>query len=529
MEDRRMKEKLKPDNFLEQITQYGYFAETFPDCFSSKQFSEYVLELSALLTIKHCSEFSTAPEEISTFKNDISRRILSVPNPEAFLRLAKVMANNWDYIISISKSENSLSPITYNRSYSNNQVGEDIKIEELNSENLREKRQVKSSFIENVKESIRAALGFQYRLKVDVANCYNSIYTHSVTWAICGKKQAKGYMKQKPKPSDYMLGDDLDTYIRYQKNNETNGIVVGPFSSRIFSEIIMSAIDGELRKKGFVFKRYVDDFKFYFRTRAKAEESIQQIEKILNEYNLNLNLSKTEIMRFPYEKLSDMKMSYDLAFEKDGIFGVLNEASIFYENAEKGAFKYALKYIKNKELKPDEFDIVFPLLVNIMLLDPKYGNYVIQFMKTRKDELNVTRLTEIANSELQKSLEQGLQQESLLFLYMIRELELLLSVDNLKNTLSSQDDFSILIALDLWKNRIDLIPHTSYQTRKINEALIELGQELKSEDFKGSRWLLLYELQKGDLLDEKFYTPISDVPDFFTELTNRNISFFIRM
>lgn len=78
------------------------------------------------------------------------------------------------------------------------------------------------------------------------------------------------------------------------------------------------------------------------------------------------------------------------------------------------------------------------------------------------------------------------------------------------------------------ENEVRVIPHTSYQTRKINESLTELGQELKREDLKGSRWLLLYEIQKGDLLDGKFYTPISQLPAFFSELTNRSISFYLR-
>ena len=56
-----------------------------------------------------------------------------------------------------------------------------------------------------------------------------------------------------------------------------------------YSEIILSAIDKILCDRGFVFRRYVDDYKFYFRSESQAEESIRIIEKILNQYNLNLN------------------------------------------------------------------------------------------------------------------------------------------------------------------------------------------------------------------------------------------------
>ena len=246
---------------------------------------------------------------------------------------------------------------------------------------------VKSDFVEGIKNCIRVSLGYQYRLQVDIANCYNSIYTHSIAWAVCGKEKAKTYMRTKTPATlkqDYELADTLDAFMRFQKNNETNGIVVGPFTSRIFSEIILASIDKELREKGFIFRRYVDDYKFYFRSETKAQESVQQIEKILNKYNLNLNLSKTEIRRFPYEILSNMKDSYDAAFKKDGIFGVLNAAGTFHIAGEKGAYKYALKYIKKEKLNAETFNLVFPMLVNVMLLDPKYGKYVIAFMKKNR-------------------------------------------------------------------------------------------------------------------------------------------------
>ena len=219
--------------------------------------------------------------------------------------------------------------------------------------------------------------------------------------------------------SAYSLGDRLDTFMRFQKNNETNGIVVGPFTSRIFSEIILSALDKILRENDFIFRRYVDDYKFYFRSESEASESVKTIERILSEYNLNLNLAKTEIVQFPYEQISSIKQSFDAAMEKDGIFGVLNVAALFHKSGEKGAYKYALKYIRNHRLETDDFPLVFPLLVNIMLLDPKYGKYVIQFMKKNKHAIDTAELQKIINRELKTSLKLQLQQESLLFRVML--------------------------------------------------------------------------------------------------------------
>lgn len=519
---------LTKQNFEKQIVQYGFFAEQMPACFSSKQLANKLSVILPLIDCKYaqvkCSKKNTtAPTVISTYKNDISRRILSVPNPEAFLRIVKLYSENWSKIVALTNSSNSLSPITYMRSYSGDNF-----LEEINSENLREAYRAKSDFVEGIKNCIRIALGYQYRLKVDIANCYNSIYTHSVAWAICEKENAKTYMRTKQPLSlkeDYELGDAIDAFTRFQKSNETNGIVVGPYTSRIFSEIVLAAIDKILREHGFVFKRYVDDYKFYFRSETQAQESIQVVEKILNQYNLNLNLAKTEILRFPYEKLSNMQNTYAAALKKDGIFGVLNAAAQFHTDGEKGAYKYALKYVRKQKLDPQSFELVFPLLVNIMLLDPKYGKYIIAFLKKNRSGIDIIKLSDIANNELMQSLKRELQQESLLFLHLIHDIRLSISAENVIAALNSQDDFTIIIALDIWRHHKSLVKRTKAQANRINKTVAALAAGLAGENYQGARWLLLYEAEKHNLFPRNVYTPIPKTP-FFDLLFNNDISFY---
>lgn len=201
-----------------------------------------------------------------------------------------------------AESDKLLSPITFIHSY-----GVSLKRILLNSENVREFYFSKSSFIEGINNSIKASLGYKYRLKVDIANCYDSIYSHSISWAICGKDQAKKYLLTKNPDSlkqKYDFSDRLDTFVRHLKNNETNGIIVGPFTSRIISEIVLSAIEKELTNEKLFFRRYVDDYKFYFKSEANIHESLPKIERILNKYSLRLNSLKTQIDRFPFEIIS---------------------------------------------------------------------------------------------------------------------------------------------------------------------------------------------------------------------------------
>ncbi len=526
--------RLTANNFTKQVTEFGFFAEAVPPCFTSKGIADNIQKIlpgikTTCKEVRNSNKNTTAPIELSTYKNEISRRVLSIPNPEAFLRLVKLISENWAEIQAYAESENSLSPITYMRSYNENDL-----LEEINSEGIREANQVKSDFVEGQKNCIRAAIGFQYRMKVDIANCYPSMYTHSVTWAICGKKEAKrllqmGNAKRELEPTSiqnaYSLGDRMDAFMRFQKNNETNGIVVGPFTSRIFSEIILSALDRLLRKKAFIFRRYVDDYKFYFRSESEASESIKMIERILSEYNLNLNLAKTEIAQFPYEQVSSIKQSFDIAMEKDGIFGVLNAAALFHRSGEKGAYKYALKYIRNHHLKADDFSLVFPLLINIMLLDPKYGKYVIQFMKKNKSVINTEELQKIINRELKNSLTLQLQQESLLFIYMIHDLKLNVEARNILSIIQSENDLAIIIALDMWAHHKQRVIRTSTEARDINLAVKELANSLSFEKYEGNRWLLLYEAEAHSLFPKGVYTPIA-MPPFFTLLRQNGIDLY---
>ena len=519
---------LNENSFLYQTVRYGYFAEQFPDCFTSETLSLHIDELLPFINLsKKCSEkgssYTTSPTTLSTYKNDISRRVLSVPNPLAFLRTVKYIKDNWERVKGYSKSANSLSPITFITSY-------DASIDEelINCESIREDYRAKSDFIQGLHECIRVSLGYKYRLCLDISNCYNSIYTHSITWAICGKNDAKQYFRTNEPAElkeDYEIGNCLDALIRYQKNNETNGIIVGPFTSRIASEVILARIDKDLRDKGYIFKRYVDDFKFYFRTEAEAISSLPIIESVLNEYNLSLNTSKTEIKKYPYESNSYINKAFKAAFTSDGIVGVLDTASSLFVSGEKGAYKYALKFIQNENIPQADKSIIIPTLINIMLIDPRYGKYITKYIKRNLSIIDSKDLETIFNNELSTSLNNQLQQESLLFIQLLNDLNIRITGDNILKAINSKNDFVIIIALDIWKNRKSTVDRDKTTAEKINKAIASLVESLSGEKLSGSRWLLLYEMISHNLAEKEFLNTI-EVDDFFKKMLNLGISFY---
>ena len=221
-----------------------------------------------------------------------------------------------------------------------------------------------------------------------------------------------------------------------------------------------------------------------------------------------------------------MKNAYDDSLKKDGVFGVLNTASLYHVQGEKGAYKYALKYIRNLELEPSQFYLVFSILVNIMILDPKYTKYVIEFLKKNKSRVNIEVLEKIINNELSYSLNQKLQQESLLFLYIIHDLKLKITGNNINLVLNSKNDFAIIIALDIWMYHNDLVIRNKVEAANINQSRKKIAEELVGETYQGSRWLLLYEAEKHRLFPKEIYTPVKK-NNFFRMLLNKNITFYI--
>jgi hypothetical protein len=143
-------------------------------------------------------------------------------------------------------------------------------------------------------------------LKFDISKCFDSIYTHSISWALLNK----GIVKDNISLSSNTLGGRFDTIMQNLNYGETNGIVIGPEFSRIFACIILQRIDRDveislrqnykiIHKVDYEVFRYVDDF-FVFFNDERTKEIIQQEFKLkLKQYKLALNDGKTLVYQKP--------------------------------------------------------------------------------------------------------------------------------------------------------------------------------------------------------------------------------------
>ena len=154
----------------------------------------------------------------------------------------------------------------------------------------------------------RAEKKFQYLLRTDVQSCFDSIYTHSIAWAINGG--ADIYKDNFAGSSDGSIGVVWDKMMQEMTYNETNGIVIGPEFSRLFAEVILQHIDQRveygLLEKGFKNKvhyecyRYVDDYFFFFNDEKVKDETLQLLQDNLKEYKLSLSGEKTKVYPRPF-------------------------------------------------------------------------------------------------------------------------------------------------------------------------------------------------------------------------------------
>lgn len=154
----------------------------------------------------------------------------------------------------------------------------------------------------------RAEKKFAHLLKMDVQKCFDSIYTHSIAWAISGGVDI--YKDTFGGKFDGSVGAFWDRMMQEMNYNETNGIVIGPECSRIFAEVIMQHIDhmveqqmlvkGYRNKVDYECYRYVDDYFFFYNDDTIRTEAELLFQSYLKEFKLSLSQEKNKVIDRPF-------------------------------------------------------------------------------------------------------------------------------------------------------------------------------------------------------------------------------------
>jgi hypothetical protein len=152
------------------------------------------------------------------------------------------------------------------------------------------------SWWEDVEQkSIELALSYRYMFVTDISNFYNTIYTHTIAWALMGKDKAK-----ENRNNHGLLGNVIDDYIRWMQYGQTNGIPQGSVLSDFIAEIILAYADNLLGNKletegitNYYIIRFRDDYRVFCNSKEDIEHIAFFLQEILAELNFQLNVKKT--------------------------------------------------------------------------------------------------------------------------------------------------------------------------------------------------------------------------------------------
>lgn len=260
------------------------------------------------------------PLKYKIIKNDNNLRTLSLIHPRSQKNYCAFYSEYSSAIISIcSQSPFSIrAPAKIGGSFYSSDADPHNKYKEINIDTLEvelHRRHTSSYFaysgynriykLYNSPRYLNLEQKYASMWTLDIANCFQSIYTHTISWAIKNKE----FIKQNIAHTNQFC-QKFDTLIQRSNNNETNGIPIGSEVSRIFAEIILQDADIKiislLEKRGlrheidYEVLRYVDDYIVFSHSNENSEIIAHAISDVLNNYNLNTSDSKQKKYNRPF-------------------------------------------------------------------------------------------------------------------------------------------------------------------------------------------------------------------------------------
>lgn len=229
--------------------------------------------------------------------------------------------------------------------------------------------------------SLEMTLDFNCIFTTDIQDCYNSIYTHAIPWALHSKEIAKNNRSIDKK----YIGNEIDYLLRCMNNGQTNGIPQGSELMNFIAEFVLGYIDLLLFEKlknlninEYKILRYRDDYRIFTNNSIDAELIGKSLSEILSEFGFKLNSTKT-------------KLSSDLivdSLKEDKIFWIINARktgniqkwliqiyllSLKYPNSGvvDTQLKKFLNHIHHKKDEIKNLEILIGLITEITLKNPR--------------------------------------------------------------------------------------------------------------------------------------------------------------
>ena len=367
---------LDKDYFLYGALQHNYLPgqlrdrEELPPILASKTFSLEAAE--QLYNARQRTNRSTPGYDAVQYRltrfNGLARTC-SIPHPKAYATLVIELAENlhqWKHITEnnnslirpAAHSDGRLVIMNYPDKYRRVHISECFDCgDNLSTASFGDAQSTRKNI---------DSLGKRVIAETDITNFYPSIYSHAVPWALVGVSEAK---KNRSKNSKWY--NKIDKAIRMNKRDETHGIAIGPATSNVIAEIILSKIDEALRND-FVYTRFNDDYMAYTGDEAEARRFISALSDELAKYELQLNASKTGVHTLPKPSNPKWIVDLNIALPTNGIASPRSVAlyldlalALAQQHPDASVLKYGIKSLASTETDKASNHTVLPYLFNL--------------------------------------------------------------------------------------------------------------------------------------------------------------------
>ena len=476
------------------LADHGLFNYRMPHCFTSEDLSGHITKnLLNVLAEKNDSKLRKA---LAKTRHDFIRydalrdvnvpRQLGAPHPESHLLQCLVIEHYWQQI----KRHCRKPAVPVSRTFVRKMDGDRVF-------HMNYKGKDRDAIEEH---DLRRMAGAQYMVKADISACYPSIYTHSIPWAMHGKT------KSKKNRGSSLPGNLLDSVTQGTRDGQTNGLLIGPDTSSVISEIILTKIDAVMQSQRYNrFSRYIDDYTFYARTHQEAEQFVHQLGLSLREYELVLNERKTSITPMPRTIESQwIRELQTFSFSKSGQLVDRKTVRAFLDlaldlSAKHGSHRvlnYAFKTIPNNLSDPAKRFVVLQA-VNLAVLYPYLAPILNEYVFQRH---HFTGIRPIIRAFIVGLIRAGIQKiypDAIahgIYYSLIYRMRLRLLETNLLDVVDMGDCLTSVLLLEY--ARFFGAPKIGPKVRRFADSLRTLERREKDR-----YWLLVYQVWDPNTLD----------------------------
>lgn len=433
-------------------------------------------------------------------------RHLAIPHPIVYRNLCKGLSDSWNELKTF------LSENTQNQNHKISRIHlRRLKIK--NKECLFQMNY--KNFRKDSDPEPKLAIGARFLVEADISACFPSIYSHSIPWALIGKQEAKD---DRDNSQYYNL---LDMLIRNVKYGETHGILIGPHSSNLISEIILTSVDREMYLKGYRYVRNIDDYSCYVDSREKAEDFLRDLSVELKKYELELNHKKSKILELPFamteqwvRKLNTLCISKEwLSIKEISLYLDLAIDLVKQSGMNSAVLNYVIQILSKKKFGKNAVKYYLDRIHHLVLIYP-YLCFVLEDnifspLIKRGISIQTLKIEEISNDLFQLGIKRKLWESSSYALYFAIKYNKnihLVEDQNLFELAKQSNDCIMMLLSFLYEKKMNSNLDSYY----------ELAIEKQQDNYESDRyWLFIYEVLRSE--DLSYHT--------FKEMKRNNVSF----